>query len=113
MRKRRSAARFRPAQSAQMRDEARGRRIERCCARSLVGDARRQPQGKLLAQLDPPLVERVDVPNRAFGEYLVLIESDQAAEHARIEAAIEECARRPAARKALVRREPTSLGFAR
>ena len=34
-----------------------------------------------LAELDPPLVERVDVPDHALGEDAVLVERDERAEH--------------------------------
>src|SRR5690606_20179800 len=40
---------------------------------------------KLLAQLDTPLIERVDPPDHALHEDLVLVEGDQGAEAARIE----------------------------
>ena len=40
---------------------------------------------ELLAELDAPLVEAVDVPDHALSEYLVLIQRDQAAEVARVE----------------------------
>ena len=33
--------------------------------------------GEHLAQLDPPLIERVDVPDGALGEYAVLVERDE------------------------------------
>ena len=36
-----------------------------------------------LAQLDPPLVEGVDPPDRALGEDAVLVQGDQGAERAR------------------------------
>ena len=36
--------------------------------------------GKRLAQLDAPLVERVDAPDRPLGEDLVLVERDQGPE---------------------------------
>src|SRR5690349_8566233 len=36
--------------------------------------------GELFTQLDAPLIERVDAPNHALHEHLVLVESDQFAE---------------------------------
>src|SRR5437660_12729484 len=36
--------------------------------------------GELLAQLDAPLIEGVDVPDDALGEHAVLVEGDQLAE---------------------------------
>ena len=41
--------------------------------------------GQHLAELDAPLVERVDVPDRALGEHAVLVERDQLAERFRRE----------------------------
>src|SRR6185312_13478183 len=96
----------RPPQFAQVRDQPRRRAVERARARGLVGDDRREAQRELLAELHPPLVERVDVPDRALGEHLVLVESDEAPKRARVEAFVEEGAGRAAAGKALVRREP-------
>ncbi len=96
-----------------MRDEPSRRRIEvgRSCSR--VGDDRRQARGEFLAQFDAPLVERVDVPDRAFGEHFVFVEGDEPAEHARIETLVEERARRAAAGEALVRRQSFCVGLAR
>src|SRR5262245_57240093 len=45
-------------------------------ALELAGDA----LGEHLAELDAPLVERVDVPDRALHEHLVLVQRDQRAE---------------------------------
>ena len=42
-------------------------------------------RGELLAQLDAPLVERVDVPDRALREHLVLVDRDELAERVRRE----------------------------
>src|SRR5207245_7648900 len=36
--------------------------------------------GEHLAQLAPPLIERVDVPDGALGEYAVLVERDELSE---------------------------------
>src|SRR5207245_11788915 len=41
--------------------------------------------GQHLAQLDPPLIERVDVPDGALGEYAVLVERDELSERLRRE----------------------------
>ena len=41
--------------------------------------------GQLLAELDAPLVEGVDAPDRALREDLVLVERDELAEHGRSE----------------------------
>src|SRR3954452_19446265 len=54
----------------------------RLCIGLQLGDDRHR-QG--LAQLDPPLVEGVDAPDRALGEDAVLIEGDQGAERVRVE----------------------------
>ncbi len=47
-----------------------------------LGDDR---DGERLAQLDPPLVEGVDPPDRPLGEDAVLVEGDQGAERERVE----------------------------
>ena len=39
--------------------------------------------GQHFAQLDPPLIERVDVPDRALGKHAVLVKRDELAEHFR------------------------------
>src|SRR5277367_3973554 len=39
--------------------------------------------GEDLAQLHAPLIERVDVPDRALSEHVVFVEGDQASERAR------------------------------
>src|SRR5690606_32509878 len=46
-------------------------------------ELRRDPGRELLAELDAPLVERVDVPDRALREHLVLVERDQSSERGR------------------------------
>src|ERR1700734_1349521 len=97
---------LRSAKRAQMRDEPSSRRIEVGRGLSLVANDRRQARGELLAEFDTPLVERVDVPDRALREHLVLVERDEPAERTGIEALIEERARRAAAGEALVGREP-------
>jgi hypothetical protein len=51
----------------------------------IVGEFVADGCGEDLAQLDPPLVEGVDIPDGTLGEYLVLVDGDESAEHARIE----------------------------
>src|SRR2546421_9475607 len=41
--------------------------------------------GQHLAQLDPPLIERVDVPDDALGEHAMLVECDELSERSRRE----------------------------
>ena len=63
--------------------------VELSCCRSgsCVGlQLRDHPLGQLLAQFDPPLVERSDRPDRALGEHAVLVQRDQLAEHVRASA---------------------------
>src|SRR6185295_6525276 len=48
-------------------------------------ELRRDPAGERLAQLHAPLVERVDPPDGALHEHLVLVERDEAAEGGRSE----------------------------
>ena len=56
-------------------------------ARAAVSDCElgHDPLRELLAELDAPLVERVDVPDRTLGEHLVLVERDELAERVRRE----------------------------
>src|SRR6266446_2000240 len=49
----------------------------------LALDLRDDALGELLAQLDSPLIEGVDVPDDALGEDAVLVEGDQLAERLR------------------------------
>src|SRR6185437_11394434 len=49
------------------------------CALELGND----PLGESLAQFHPPLIEGIDLPDRALGEDAVLVERDQLAEHSR------------------------------
>src|SRR6185312_11755610 len=49
--------------------------------RQLVGDL----LGEYLAQLDAPLIEGVDRPDRALGEHAVLVQGDQGAQRVRRE----------------------------
>src|SRR6185436_2304482 len=46
----------------------------------LALELRDDPLGQHLAQLDAPLVEGVDLPDRALGEDAVLVEGDELAE---------------------------------
>src|ERR1700692_3599270 len=96
-----------------MRHQPRRRWIELSCVRSRIGDGRPGARRQLLAELDAPLVEGIDVPDRALGENLVLIERDEPPEHAWVEVAVEKRARRAAARKAFVRRKPSGVSLAR
>src|SRR5262245_64168414 len=50
-----------------------------------------------LAQLDPPLIEGVDVPDRALGEHAVLVERDELSERVRREPLGQDRVRRPIA----------------
>ena len=59
-----------------------------------------------LAKLDPPLVERVDIPDRALGEDRVLVEGDQLAKRFRREPLGEDRVRRTVALEDPVRNEP-------
>src|SRR4051794_8077249 len=77
-------------QAAKMGDEAGRRTVELRRAGARVRYDRGELRGELLAQLDAPLVERVDVPDRGFREHLVLVERDQAAQHARGQLAVKE-----------------------
>src|SRR5690606_577985 len=70
--------------------------------RAGVADHRLQACGELLAKLDAPLVETVDVPDRAFHEDAVLIKGKNAPEVARIKPAIEERCGGAVAGKSLV-----------
>src|SRR5262249_13758325 len=62
--------------------------------------------GQGLAELDAPLVEGVDLPDRALGEDAVLVEGDELAERPRRELLREDRFRRPVAREDPVRHEP-------
>ena len=62
--------------------------------------------GQHLAQLDAPLVERVDVPDRALGEDAVLVERDQLAERLRRQPFGEDRVRRAVALEDAVRHQP-------
>ncbi len=69
-----------------------------------------QPRGQFLAELDAPLVEGVDVPDRRLDEDPVLIERDEPAEREGIELAVGDGERRPVAGKDPVRRQTFRLG---
>jgi len=60
-------------------------------------DDRQQAGGKLLAELDAPLVEGIDVPDRRLDEHAVLIKRDEAAERVGIELAVNLIGSRPIA----------------
>src|SRR5438034_11759049 len=49
----------------------------------LALELRNDPLGQHLAQLDSPLIERVDVPDDALGEHAVLVERDELSERLR------------------------------
>src|SRR5262245_22359913 len=74
-------------------------------------DRGRERSGELLAELDAPLVERVDVPDHALYEYLVLVPCDQASQRARLEPRKHDHADGSTAGMHLVHREPRQLGF--
>ena len=67
-----------------------------------LGDDR---HGQRLAQLDPPLVEGVDPPDRALGEDAVLVEGDQRPERLRRQALGEDRVGGPVALEHAVRHE--------
>src|SRR5215218_1124153 len=67
--------------------DQRGRRAVVGERRLLRGrELRDDPLGQRLAQLDAPLIERVDPPDRSLGEDAVLIERDQLAERRGVQA---------------------------
>ena len=70
-------------------------------ARERLGHIRRQP----LPQLDPPLVERIHIPDHALHEHLVLVERDQLAQRLRGELLGHDRVGRPVAGEHLVRRQ--------
>ena len=75
---------------------------ERCLAGELGDDAHRE----LLAELDSPLIERVDVPDDALGEDGVLVEGDEHAEDVRSELLGHDRRRRPVAGEDAMGNEP-------
>src|SRR5580693_2102614 len=96
-------------QLAQMRDQAGGRSVQLAGIRVRLRDDRREARSEFLAELDAPLIERIDVPDRRLDKHLVLIDRDEAAEHARVELRIEQRARGAAAGEGLMRREARRL----
>ena len=58
-----------------------------------------------LAELDSPLVERVDLPDRSLGEDAVLVKRHQRPQHGRSEAFGEDDVRRPVAFERAMRYE--------
>src|SRR3712207_312843 len=66
---------------------------------------RKNPRGKLLAELDSPLVEAVQVPDDALNENLVFVEGDQGAEPERGQPAVEDRGGRPVSLEDLVGEE--------
>src|SRR6185437_878732 len=67
--------------------------------------------GQRLAQLHAPLVEGVDLPDRALGEDAVLVERHQLAERGRRQLLQQERIRRPVALEQPVRHEPIGRAF--
>src|SRR5574337_1993860 len=65
----------------QPRERTRGRRVQP--ERIAAGQPPQQVAGQRLAELDPPLVEAVDPPQRAADEDAVLVQRDQRAERPR------------------------------
>ena len=76
-----------------------------CCGFQFRDDA----LGQHFAQLDAPLVERVDVPDRALGEDAVLVERDQLAERFRRQPVGQDRVRRTVALEDAVRHEPVGV----
>src|ERR1700722_856858 len=81
----RSSAALRTAPGVHGRQELEHRRRGALPAGGIL-DGGYQLRGELLAQFHPPLVERVDPPHHALGEYAVFVESDQPPERRRVEA---------------------------
>src|SRR5882672_4680504 len=67
--------------------------------------------GQHFAQLDAPLVERVNVPNRALGEDVMLVEGDELAEDFRREALGKDRVRRAVAFEGPMGYEPIRRPF--
>src|SRR6202789_4378167 len=73
----------------------------------LVGvELRNDPLGQHLAELDAPLVERVDLPDRPLCEHAVLVKRDQLAERRRGQPVEQNGVGRPVALEGPVRQEP-------
>src|SRR5208337_4804670 len=77
----------------------------------LAAEFRDDAQGQHFAELDAPLIERVDVPDRALGEHIVLVESDELAERSRGQPLQEDRVGRPVSFKGTVRHEPAGRAF--
>ena len=77
----------------------------------LTFDFRDNPLGQLLAQLDTPLVERVDVPNGTLCKDAVLVESDESTEAFRSESLGQNRVRWAIALEDSVRHEPVRRAF--
>ena len=73
--------------------------------RSARPGVRRPHRGQLLAELDAPLVERIDVPDDALHKDLVLVHGDQRAEVVRRHLGVEDRVGRAVALKDLVRQQ--------
>src|SRR5437667_11799849 len=71
----------------------------------LALELRNDPLGEHLAQLDAPLIERVDVPDDALGEHAVLVERDELSERLRREPLGEDRVRRTIALEHSMRNE--------
>ena len=67
--------------------------------------------GQLLAQLDSPLVERVDVPDRSLGEDAMLIERNQFTQSFGSELLGQDRVRWPVALKEAMRDKPVRCAF--
>ena len=64
-------------------DQGGGRRVVQPGVGLRPGQLRADARRQRLAELDAPLVEAVDAPDRALHEHDVLVERDQLAEHLR------------------------------
>ena len=80
---------------------------------SLAFQFRNDALGEHFAQLDAPLVERINIPNHALRENAVLVKRDERAEHLRRQALRQDRVRRTVALKNAVRHKPVrrALGF--
>ena len=72
---------------AKVVEEARGRGVGTGWQRAAV-ESGAEPLRKGLAELDPPLIEGVDVPQDPLHEDPVLVEGEQPAESTGVEAAV-------------------------
>ena len=92
-------------------DQVVGRAVVAELGLGLALQLRDDALGQHLAQLDAPLIERVDVPDGALGEDAVLVEGDQLAERLRREPFGQDRVRRPVALEDAVRDEPIGRAF--